>query len=250
MLRVMSGELLAAVCMLILWGACGALIIWAIRKPKRQANAALAQLNTSLRLATSDMAQSLWPASREQFRWGTWPVLQGTRNRCRCEVTVQPGVRWHSTLTWVTVSGPDDVGGRILVSRQPEMQPISGRVRKPFSRSQLRSDRADLQSFTSASIFYDRDAFERLLSTPVRAKVLELPRHWINIGFDGTAMLIAWWGVEADAAIVEQAFRIGEECLALSRERAAPERGEAGARVPGWGDLASVDSRRGRSGSV
>jgi len=39
-------------------------------------------------------------------------------------------------------------------------------------------------------------------------------------------LLIAWWGLETDPAIVEQAFRIGGECLGLlggrGRDRTEP----------------------------
>ena len=215
----MSGELIAAVCMLLLWGLCAVLIIRAIRKPKRQANAALAQLNDSLRLTECTTREGLWPSSREQFNWGTWPVLQGSRGAYRFEVTVQPGGRHQSPLTWVTVSGPRELGGRILVSRLPEMLTFSMKSLNPFARTQTPDDTTDLRAFSeNTRTFYDRDALARLFTAPVRSKVLGLPRRWMNVGFDGSAMLIAWQGMETDAAIVQQAFRMGEECLELLGE--------------------------------
>lgn len=209
--------LLATVLMISLWGLCLWAGVWlGVLRPVRQANAALAELNASLGLAPGATRESLWRATREQFTWTSWPLLAGSRGRYRVEVTVQPAMRWHSTLTTVAVAGPESVGGQVLVSRQPEMLTFSKDSLNPFARAPTPGQGGDLKAFVGkARVFYDASALERLLSDAVRAKLLELPRHWINVGFDGSSMLIAWWGVERDPAVVEQAFRICEESLQL-----------------------------------
>jgi hypothetical protein len=136
-------------------------------------------------------------------------------------------------MTWVTVSGPHDVAGKVLVSRQPELLTFSLKALNPFARREARDDASELQSFTeNTRIFYDRAALGRSFITPVRYKVLELPRRWLALGFDGSAMLIAWRGMETDAAIVEQAFSIGETCLELLGEQLGPsQRHDRGSRA-------------------
>jgi len=230
----MSGQLLAAVLMIPLWVGGFAAAIWlGVVKPARKASAALAQLNGSLGLAHGVTSDSLWPATRNQFTWTSWPLLKGSRGNYRVEVTVQPAVRWHSTLTTVAISGPQNVAGQVLVSRQPEMLTFSKDALNPFARAPSAGQGADLQSFVgNARVFYDAAALDRLLTAPVRVKLLELPRHWINVGFDGSTMLIAWWGVEDEPAVIEQAFRIGEESLRLLGESANTAHGAAVQRRP------------------
>jgi hypothetical protein len=67
-------------------------------------------------------------------------------------------------------------------------------------------------------VYYDTAALERLLNEAVRAQVPALPRHWLNIGFDGSAMLISWWGGGSRSRHVERAIPIAEASLKLLGE--------------------------------
>ena len=74
--------LLATVLMIGLWGVCLVAGIWlGVLRPARKANAALDQLNGSLGLARGVTSESLWPATRNQFTWTSWPLLKGCRGR-------------------------------------------------------------------------------------------------------------------------------------------------------------------------
>lgn len=225
----MSGELIAAISMPLVWAGCLVAVVWfGVMKPARTAKGALQKLSGPLSLTMSTTSDSLWPATRDQFTWTSWPLIRGSRGSYRVEVTVQGGVRWHSTLTWVVVSGLQSVGGQVLVSRQPEAMLFSKEALNPFARFRAGPppNAGDLESFVgSARVFYDASALERLLIEPVRAELLTLPGRWMNIGFDGPAMLIAWWGVETDPTIVERAFQIAMKSLQLLAERGATARG-------------------------
>jgi hypothetical protein len=227
-------QLVTTVLMCLIWGLCIVSVIWlGFLLPVRKAKAALQPLESALGLAPGLTSSSLWPATREQFTWTSWPLLEGSRGPYRVEITVQPGLHWHSALTTVVVAGPRSVGARVLLSRQPEMMTFSKHALNPFARGLTGGKPGDLRSFVGeARVFYDSAALERVLDESLRAELIAFPGQWMNVGVDGSAMLIAWWGVESDPAIVERAFRIAATHLARLSERRATPVGMSGAARP------------------
>ena len=225
----MSEQLLAAVLMSLVWAGCLVAIVWqGWMLPLRKAKAALLHLGRPLGFELETAGVSLWPASRDRFQWANTPMLEGSRGPYRVQVMVKPPVRWHAPMTWVVVSGPDVIGRQVIVSRQPEVMLFSKEALNPFARSRARPvpNAADLESFIgNARIYCNTAELERLLIEPVRAELLTLPRHWLTIGFDGSAMLLGWSDVETDPAIVERAFQIAMKSLQLLAERGATARG-------------------------
>lgn len=225
----MSEQLLAAVLMSLVWAGCLVAIIWqGWVLPLRKSRAALLHLGRPLGLELETAGVSVWPASRDQFQWGKTPMLEGSRGPYRVEAMVKPPVRWHAPMTWVVVSGPHVVGRQVVVSRQPETMLFSKEALNPFARQRARPapNAADLKSFIgSARVYCNTAELDRLLIEPVRAELLTLPRYWLTIGFDGSAMLIGWSDVETEPAVVERAFQIAMKSLQLLAERGAAARG-------------------------
>jgi hypothetical protein len=183
---VEEAQLFAGVSMLLVMGGALLAVVWlGFMQPVRKAKAALLQLGILLGLTPGVTRESLWRAHREQFSWTPWPTAKGWHGKFQVELTVQPGARWMSALTTLVVSGPRSVvGGRVLVSRQPEMMTFSKHALNPFSRPPAATDPATLQAFIgNAKVYYDSAELEPLLEEAVRALVLTLPRHWLTIGF-------------------------------------------------------------------
>lgn len=201
--------------LIVLLGAFASAAWLGVIQPARKARQALSQLEGPLGLDPMTTRESAWRATREQFHWMAWPIAKGSRGDFQVEVSVQPPARWLSTLTTVVVSGPHDVRGRVLLTRQPEMLTFSRQALDPFARTPPQTG-TDLPSFVgNAKIFHDREQLPRLFNEAVRRELQALPRQWINVGFDGSAMLIAWWGMEEDPAVIERAFNIGMTSLRL-----------------------------------
>src|SRR5687767_6576096 len=129
-----TDALLTVLLALVIISSLGLSVWLGLVKPVRVVKGGLAKLDGPLALTPATTKDSAWPATRDLFTLTSWPLAKGTRGEFHVEVAMQPPVRWHSTSTTIVVSGRPNVGGRVLVSRQPELLAFSKHALNPFSK--------------------------------------------------------------------------------------------------------------------
>lgn len=176
-------------------------------------------------LKKARLTDSIWDAQRSAgHQFGVvsftspW-VAQGERGGIRVQVQFYPGVGEYGeeSATSVLLIWPRPVSTGALLDRIMSLGDSSkGPIRTiPFVKtSPFNPYRHIDHPWFGRSYAMGTDAeIERVFNPQIRAKLDAFPRRLAIVQVMDHAMTIEWFGQEDDLGIIEQAFKIGIDCL-------------------------------------
>lgn len=189
-------------------------------RPAAKARVALEELARRTGLVGQTARESAWPRLRTMgegtFGRLTLPSARGEREGLRVEVGTVPDLgRGHPAMTWVAIfAAAEIVKGSTGLSREAGQQ-LAAALR-------LGSDTrpVHLDWFGEGVTWGSAAEFERAFRSPTTGLLRHFSRPWATILFDGQVLLLQWFGLERDAAVIEEAFRIGVACVQAAPGRA------------------------------